>query len=303
MAHPLTPARWQVVWLWPLLLAQYISRALLALLLAWPLSRLISDPTASLPRGDRVLFDEGAMYLAEIVRLRRPEITAVAEGHLGIALLVAYAGLVPLGAVLAALTAALPQTLPQLFARTWRGMGTLSLLLGASLVAVALAVSLPQVVFGLLEDKLSGALDDVRHDLVEGAFGALGGLAIALVAAVHDLARLAAIGDERGAFFAVLHGWSAFRRHPFRVLLGWSARTLTAAVFMSLAALFTTRCGVETPWRLAAVLLVHQGVIFALIVLRADWLMYARDLLSVAPARDTLDRNDALADPTPGRDA
>jgi hypothetical protein len=110
------------------------------------------------------------------------------------------------------------------------------------------------------------------------AAGALGGLA--------DVAKAALVRHHASLTQALAHTVDALRGFPLRACFGWlpfAALFLAAAL---LAAKLTEGVDVSRSgaWRVVAVLLLHQSVIFASIALRAGWL--ARALrLSAASAR------------------
>lgn len=270
--------------------AIYAVHALLALAFAWPLARLLANPTLAHPRGDLVLFEPGAIYLTETLRFTQAEVTTAAEGMTLGLLLTLYLGLFPLGAMLCALGREGRARWSDLAAGALRSFGPLSALLGGSLVAAALACAVPLTLGELLDGKLRPALGDRGADLAEAGFRVVAlGLA-ATLGVFHDLARAAAVTRELPAFPAAVLGAAALRAHPLSAIGAWSLRGLLALLLVALAARATTHIGIDTSTRLAMVTLLHQAVAFTLVFLRSDWLAFAIRLVEAGQLPYTIER-------------
>lgn len=262
-------------------MAMYAMHVLLALGFAWPISRLVADVILVHPRGDLVLFEPGATYLAEVFRLQRPSLTSVAEGSVLAVLAVSYLGLAPLAAFMHSLAHTGRVTFASLVAAAGRFFGTFSLLLGLALVAAALVGVIPITMGNLVDDKLKLVLGDRNHDIAHASFRAIALLAAALVAVVHDLARAAAVRRELPAMRAVLVAAQAFRASPWRALGAWGFRGAAGIALVIAIAWLTSRIGVHTGVRFTTVTLLHQAVVLTLVVLRASWLSSALRLVSL----------------------
>ena len=208
-------------------------------------------------------------------RLGRASLTSVAEGSVFAVLAVSYLGLLPLAALIYALAHTGKATFATLVAAAGRFFGTFSLLLGLSLIAMALLGFVPLTIGNLLDDKLKNALGDRGHDLVRASFRVIALLLVAIVVVVHDLARAATVSRELPALRAVLAATDVFRLAPWRAAGAWAIRGAAAVLLVLVAAWVTSRLGVETGPRFAMVTLLHQGVVFALLLLRASWLRSA----------------------------
>jgi hypothetical protein len=259
--------------------AVYLAHATLALALAWPIARIAADPTLSYPRGDRILFEPGGLYLSEALRLARAPLTSAAEGMSFGILVGLYLGLLPLGALLYALARREPMSLSILMGAAGRTFGPLSLLLGLALVVTALACTAPLTVASLLETKLTTALGDRGSDIAEAGFRVVALGVAAFVGVVHDLARAALVSCEERALRAARIGVETLRLWPAEALGGWALRALSALLLVTVVARTTTYIGVETGPRFIAVVLLHQAVAAALVFLRADWLALANRLV------------------------
>jgi hypothetical protein len=133
----------------------------------------------------------------------------------------------------------------------------------------------PLTIGNLLDDKLKNALGDRSHDLARASFRVIALLLVAIVAVVHDLARAAAVSRELPALRAVLAATDVFRLAPWRAAGAWAIRGGAGILLVMVAAWVTSRLGVETGPRFAMVTLLHQAIVFALLLLRASWLRSA----------------------------
>src|SRR5689334_8437150 len=114
----------------------YAIHVAVALAWAWPLAAILADPSLAHPRGDAVLFEPGAVYLAEALRLGSRPLASAFRGSLWTLFLASYLGLLPLGMLLSALNRRGPLRARELWLAAAGPFGTFSLLLGMSLVAL-----------------------------------------------------------------------------------------------------------------------------------------------------------------------
>jgi hypothetical protein len=159
-------------------------------------------------------------------------------------------------------------------------------LLGLALVVAALACAVPLTIGSLLETKLTAALGDRNSDIAELGFRAVALAVAGVVGVVHDLARAALVSRDAPALGAWRIGAQTLRAWPAEALGGWALRGLSALLLVTVVARTTTYIGLETGTRFAAVLVLHQGVVFALVFLRADWLALANRLVGSDYRRD-----------------
>jgi hypothetical protein len=266
-------------------LVVYAMRALIAVALTWPFARIIADPALALAGGDRVLFADGAVYVAEVARLYTAELASLAVGQAVSWLLLAYCGLVPLAALIVVLSAEGRIGARRIADRALPSLGPLSLLLGLSVVAMAVAWVFPAAIFELVETKLTQRVGDVAGDAVKVGFRLIPLGSMLFVGIVHDLARVAVVRDELSAFSALGVAWSAIRERGAAALAGWSIRAGLGALLVLGAALAAPALGVESGARFAAVLVVHQAVALGLVSLRAHWLAHALRIVATVHDR------------------
>jgi hypothetical protein len=253
----------------------YWLHAALGFAFAWPLSKLVADRLAAHPRGDLILFEASGMYLTEILRLTRDSMASVASGGRFALMLVAFLGLLPLGALLHAIAFEGPLSLRLLLGAAGRFLSPLSLLLGLAIAAFALLTLVPGVFTTLLEDKLKHLGGDHIADIVKATIWLAALAAAAAVGIVHDLARAAVVSRDLPALPAAGAGVAIFRAFPGRAIAGWAFRAAAGALFVAGAAFITTKIGSYSGPRLLATAVLHQLVAFSLVWLRADWLAHA----------------------------
>ena len=253
----------------------YVVHAMTALALSFPVAKVLGSPTLVHPRGDLVLFDPGGLFLSEIVHHNRAALTNAIEGSYFAILLVGYLGLLPLAALLHALSHAGRLTLSGLLAASARFFGPLSLLLAFALLAAALSAFFPLAIGELVGDKVKAAMSDRGADLVLLGFRVLALAIAAIVGVVHDLARAWVVSRDVPALRAARLAIATFQAFPGRALGGWSVRGFFSLCLIAAGAWVTTRVPLESGVGFAAVVLLHQAIAFALIYLRADWLSLA----------------------------
>jgi hypothetical protein len=258
--------------------AVYLVHLTFALAVAWPLARLVADPVAKHPRGDLVLFEPGALFLSETLRLGRFALADVAEGMSFGVLAGLYLGLLPLAALLFALAREQMLTTPMLAGAAVRFFAPFSLLLGLSLVTAAFAGGIVLAIGALLENELRAAFGERGSDIAEAGFRVAALVAAWIVGVVQDLARAALVTRDTTVLGAIRSGIETFRAWPAEAFGGWALRGLAALLLVTVAARLTTHIGVETGPSFATVASLHQLVAFALVFLRADWLALAAGL-------------------------
>jgi hypothetical protein len=257
----------------------YLAHATFALAVAWPLAKLVADPVTKHPRGDLVLFEPGALYLTETLRLGRSALVSAAEGMSFAVLVGLYLGLMPLAALLYAYGREQKLSPAALMAAAGRYFGPFSLLLGLSLVVAALSAGVPLAVGALLENELRAALGERGSDIAGMGFRGAALIVAGVVGVVQDLARAVLVTRETKVLDAIREATETFRTWPAEAFGGWALRGLAALLLVTVAARLVTHVGVETATSFTAVFVLHQAVAFALVFLRADWLALAVGLV------------------------
>jgi hypothetical protein len=256
----------------------YAVHVAVALAIAWPVANIVADPALAHPRADAVLFEPGALYLTEALRLALHPLTSALRGSLFAIFLASYLGLLPLGGLLHALNSEGRVTLAELSLGAARLFSRFSLLLGISL-AVLLFSSVFLTLFSAAMPSSIGGPYTRQADIAEGVVVLVGGGLFAFVGLVHDLARATTVRAGLGPTAAIAEGARVLRRRAPTAVLAWSWRAALGTALVVLGGMLSTAVSVESAgW--AAVLIVHQAIAFALVALRASWLSCALRLVA-----------------------
>ena len=268
-----------VAWWWAL-------RLLAAWLLAAPVADILSAPTASLPRGDAVLFEPGGAYLLECLRHTQAQLAAGTRRTLWALLLLGTMNLIPLSAVLVALShrgRLRPNEWSQL---TARHVPAFLMLAGLTLFAQAVVLLGMTLVATTTRETLHHALGPRNADLTAIAAAAAGVALAAGLGVLQDLARAAAVRHEVGGRAALSIALDTVRQRPGRALVDWLTPAVYTLPVVTGAAVVTSwlRVDRDGSWRVALVFLVHQVAAFGLVALRSWWLARALVLVSAHDA-------------------
>ncbi len=255
----------------------WLGRSLAGALIALPVALTVSAPLAGFPAGDRLLFQPGATYLTEVLRLSVVELAAALRTSGWLLLVLGFAQLIPLGALLTALTRTEPLGPTNLLVHGVRHLATFSLMSGVTVLVQAVLFVVAGIPALGLSSALRPALGPAAADLTALATAAVILWVVAFVGAVQDLARAAVVWADcsaTAAFAAAVHSVS---RRPLRIAIDWTLRWLAGAALLAAAATLTITLGLEREGaaHLAAITLVQQGAVLAAVYLRADWLFCA----------------------------
>lgn len=258
------------------LLGVYGYRALTALVIAAPVATMAQDIVGDRPRGDADLFEPGGVLLADAARLARPALAALPFQTAILVVLFGFVGLVPLAALIRALSRPGRVRFRELAAAVGQHLGTFALLLGLALLAQAAAVALLVMGGGTVIDLAgwSGLTADVARAVV----GLLAGLAAVALGIVHDLARVSAIHYDQGLYSASARALRTLRGDKLRAIGAYAWRGLLTIGVVIGAALLGHLVGTETTGDLAVSVAIHQGGVLGAVYLRASWLTAAMRL-------------------------
>jgi len=98
----------------------------------------------------------------------------------------------------------------------------------------------------------------------------------------HDLARAAVVRRSAGGARALVAGAAAFRADPVSLGWSWAWRATASMAPVVLVGALADRLGGHGGATLVLLALLHQGVVFGRVALRASWLAVA--LRRLAPA-------------------
>lgn len=273
LAHP---RAWLGAWAW---------RAVSGIALSAPLVALVrSSGITAFERGDARLFEPGGQWLVDLVLGQLAGARAALWQGSWLLVLLAYLGLIPLGAVLASLRDG-DRDLPRAVATSLRHLPALSFALGAALLGQALLLALGALLIGPRMAVLSAALGDRRGDLATLGLLApfvLGALALGVG---HDLARAVVVVHAERGTRAMLHGLRLLRAHPLAAATRWAGTALVSAalVYVALQSAGALQVARGESWRWLSALVLHQLTVLLILALRMQWLAWAVDLAKRSP--------------------
>jgi hypothetical protein len=268
-------------------------RLVAAWLLVTPLADSLATPTADLPRGDAVLFDAGGAYLLEALRHTQAQLAGGTRRFLWTLLLVGAASLIPLCAVLVALSHRGRLRAGKCSQLTARHLPAFVMLAGLTLLAQAVVLLGIALVVAAIRDPLYRALSPPSADLWTLATAAVGVALVAGLGLIQDLARASVVRHGVGGRTALVVAVATLRRRPLRTLLDWVTPAVYTLPLLAAAAVITGWLHVDRSgmWRVGLVFLVHQLAAFGLIALRCWWLARALVLVSAPAGSEASDDN------------
>lgn len=264
----------------------YALRLLCAWILASPIARALTAPVASRhPRGDAILFDAGGLELLESVRLSFGVLASEGRGALLVGSVLGWLSLIPAAGLLVALGEP-ERSGPAEWTR--RGIELLprfTLAFGARLFCQGVVAVLAAVGLSALDRRLSSLWDERQTDLTLVSLALPVLLVLVFFGVFDDLVRVELVRGAR--FFAAVRGaWRRLTRQVSALAGGWLLIGACSLALPLLAAPLVGRLDVSRPeaWRVVAVTLLHQAVVFALVGLRALWLALLLELDPVESA-------------------
>lgn len=247
----------------------YAYRLIASLLVATPLALVFGSSVGGYPRADAVLFDDGGMLFVETIRRVGPLLSPLFTSTAVLWAVAAFASIVPLAALIGALSVKGKVTARDVGSFALRPVGPFALLFGAFALLQA-------IVFGLLT-ALSGAIarrpsfDAPTTDRIKiiGVLVAL--LFVALLGVWHDLARVAVVRDELTFRASIRRAFRTLCAAHVRVIGAWAMRALLGALVVYAALSFGSRLGVESSAKVFVGFLVYQASIVLALFLKASW--------------------------------
>ncbi len=264
---------------WQWILGVWAWEALLGAALAWPFASIARSAYGAHPRGDAVLWDDGALPLLDLVLRRRPALGALIAHGVTVTLFAAALGLVLSAALLAGLAFTM---------RDRRALSSLAAVQAAMaafvpfaiLLAVTLAFQGSLVLSAVTLARLASegfapTLGSMKADLVGLLLLGLGLLLVACAGVTQDLARAAVVRFGAGAGGALRLAVRTVTPRVLALSWSWGWRALASVVPVAFGAFVAERIGGRGGKALAALFAVHQAVIGTRVALRASWLAKA----------------------------
>lgn len=251
----------------------YAYRLVVALLVATPFSLVFGAAVGGYPRGDAVLFDEGGLLLAEVIRRSNTAIPAVALSALLLLVVASFASIMPLAALIGALGTKGRVRARDVGAFALRPVGPFALLFGAFAVVQAIAFAIVSAIGGAISRR--PMFDAPAADRVKFAFTLVALLVVLLIGVIHDLARVAVVRDELGFRASLRRAWRTFTKSHVYVMGAWAVRGALGALGIYAALSVGSRLGVDSTAKVVLGFLVYQASIILALFLRASWLASA----------------------------
>lgn len=251
----------------------YAYRLVVASLVATPFAVMFGAATGGYPRRDAVLFDEGGLLFIEAIRRSNAAMPPVTMGALALLVIASFASIVPLAALIGALSARGRLTARDFGAFALRPVGTFALLFGAFAVAQAILGAIVMAIGGAISRRPS--FDAPGADRVKLAFAIAAIVLVLVIGVVHDLARVTAVRDELGFRASLRRAWQTVKKSHVKVFGAWAARATLGALMLFAGLSIGSRLGVDTGAKVAAGFLVYQASVFGALFLRASWLASA----------------------------
>jgi len=262
----------------------YAYRLIVALLVATPFSLMLGASVGGYPRGDAVLFDEGGLLFVETIRRSNYAIPPMAMSALLLLVVASFASIMPLAALIGALSTKGRISGRDVGAFALRPVGTFALLFGAFAVVQALVFAILSAIGGAISRR--PMFDAPSADRVKIGFAIFALLVVLVVGVFHDLARVAVVRDELGFRASLRRAWQTIKKAHIKVLGAWAIRAALGALVMYAALSFGSRLGVESSAKVVLGFLVYQASIILALFLRTSWLASA--IRHVDAARPTV---------------
>lgn len=256
----------------------YAYRAVASWLVGAPLALAVgATGLASFPSGDRRLFEDGGLYLIEVIRVGQTQLAASLQ-NAGLAFFVAVLGaFIPFSALLVALSHEGRLRMGPWLGKAVTFFPTLVLVSGLTLFLQGVCLFASSLLATGVGDALAGTWDERRVTFARlGAYG-VGLIAVALLGLANDLARAAVVRHDASALRALRVGFRTLIRRPGSVAVGWLTPAVwsVVAVFVGAVAVGYFDVSKAGAHRWFVTLVVHQLVIATLVTLRATWLARA----------------------------
>jgi hypothetical protein len=254
-----------------------------AVLLALPFVHAIeATGVGRFPEGDALLFEAGGMMLVETLRLADNGLRSAFDDMVFIALIVLFANLVLLAALLVALASNGRLRLAPWILRTAEHVPNFTWLSGLTLLAQGGVLCAFALLYSMFLAPFGQQTNERTADLVTGASSAVAVLAILSVGIFQDLARVALVRHREGIGAALRAALRTYASSFWSVTIGWLNPTLWSAAVILVTALLVERIPLERPGlrSVLVVLALHQLAALLLVFFRAMWLSRALQLVS-----------------------
>jgi hypothetical protein len=260
---------------WRVLLIAFVLTSLPGWVTALPVRALAGATLAGYPEGDALLDTPGGAWWVELLRLNPRSLQAGLSVLPWWSLAVAYLGLVTWTIVLEALSHDGGGDRWSLAASALRRLRPMSVVLALWLIVRGVIGAAAVLIVTWLAPALASTGNERTQTVTQMSF-ALVMLVLALLVRVpHDLAYAACVRHDEGGVDSCITGLAALRNAPVQAITSWASRAAASAVLVIATAKLTSMIGSRSTAHVMATAAIHQAVLVALVVLRADWLRHA----------------------------
>lgn len=273
----------RIAWLpaLPYVLVGHVVRLAVALVVTHPFAALIERMLGGWPGGDRVLFEPGALMLAEVLRVHGVPMSGFLEQAALAALAMLPVGVVVNAFVIASLVVEAPRDVRAVASLAIDRVVPIAVLTLAAVLVAGGALAAAVVV----REGMRAALPfDVRtNDLLSLLVLLLGGMVAAVAVLVADLARVASVQSRLDTAPAIVQAFEVLRRQPWQVVGAFGARMSAGVLLVVGGILLTTSVGLATEARAIAIVMAQQIGLVGLACLRAWWFARAAAIQAGLP--------------------
>lgn len=266
----------------------YAYRVLVAFLVAMPFALLVGSALGGYPRADALFFDDGSLFFAEVIRRSNTALPPLFSGAITLIAVATLASILPLAALIGALSTKGRLTARDIGAMALRPVGTFALLFGAFAFVQAIVFAIFSGIAGAVAKRFSS--DVSTGDRVRWTILLVGFLFVCVLGVWHDLARVAVVRDELRFKVALRRGLRTLRANHVRVVGAWAVRAVLGVIAIYAALSIGSRLGIESTGKVVLGFLVYQASIILALFLRASWIASAirhidqsRPVVVVAP--------------------
>lgn len=253
------------LWLWRLAAALVLSAPWVDVARA--------SGAAARAEGDAALFVDGGVLALDVLHRAEPALRAAAGTTLAGLAVVGLLGVLPLGAVIAAVARPGTRGFAACVAAAW-----VALPAQASIAAAAAIARAGLVVAGgaaaLAVVPLTDGASEQSADLMRLAVLGIGLACASTVQVVADATRVANVAHALGPRAAIRGALGALGAQPGRVAAAWLGHTAAAACCASAGVALASRANVAEPaaWRVFAAWTAGQLALWGVAAVRVSWL-------------------------------
>jgi hypothetical protein len=247
----------------------YAYRLVVALLVATPIAAMFGSAVGGYPRGDAVLFDEGGLLFVESMRRSSAALGPIALSVFVLLAAASIASIVPLAALIGALTAKGRITARDVGAFALKPVGTFALLFGAMAFVQAIVFAIIAGIGGAISRR--PMFDAPVADRIKFSSAIVALIIVLLLGVLHDLARVAVVRDELRFRAGIRRAWQTLKKSHVHVLGAWGVRAALALLVIYAALSVGSRLGVDSSAKVAVGFVVYQASIILALFLRASW--------------------------------